>query len=99
MKNSDYIKCILSIITFIIISDDEVNETHSFITNSSTNMTAILGKHGFGVISFTQHISLGTKLWENSPTEFFSDHERVISFLWKNSKSIMNDRNMTVINK
>ena len=79
MKNEDYIKCIISVMNFLVLSEDEFNEQKNFRTNSSTSMDKTLGKYGYDMISFTEHLS-DVKLWENSPREFFSDDERCLSF-------------------
>jgi hypothetical protein len=79
MKKEDYIKCIISVMNFLVLSDDEVNEQKRFNTESNNIMMKTLGKYGYDMISFTEHLS-DENLWENSPKEFFSDDEKCLSF-------------------
>lgn len=79
MKKVDYLKCIVSVMNFLVLSDDELNEQKRFDTDSNNMMMKTLGKYGYDMISFTKHLS-DDKLWEQSPKEFFSDDERCLSF-------------------
>lgn len=79
MKKEDYIKCIISVMNFLVLSDDEVNEQKRINTESNNMMMKTLGKYGYDMISFTEHLS-DENLWENSPKEFFSDDEKCLSF-------------------
>ena len=79
MKKEDYLKCIVSVMNFLVLSDDEVNEQKRFDTESNNMMMKTLGKYGYDMISFTEHLS-GDKLWKESPKEFFSNDENRLSF-------------------
>ena len=79
MRKADYLKCIVSIMNFLLLCDDEINEQKHFNTESGNNMEKTLEMYGYDMISFTEHIS-DEKLWEKSPKEFFSDNERYLSF-------------------
>jgi len=79
MKKEDYIKCIISIMSFLVLSDDEYNELKHFNTDSNNVMMKTLEKYGYDMVSFTEHLSKD-KLWEHSPKEFFSNDEKCLSF-------------------
>jgi hypothetical protein len=93
MKKEDYIKCIISVMNFLVLSDDEVNEEKRFDTESNNMMMKTLGKYGYDMISFTEHLS-GENLWENSPKEFFMDDERCLFFSYLN---LINSQNKLMI--
>ena len=71
MKKEDYLKCIISIINFNILYNDEYEEFKSFNIPSITSMMKVLNKYCYDMVSVTEHLS-NEKLWENSPKEFFS---------------------------
>lgn len=75
MKEENYIECILSIIRFISEIDD-----NNYSTDANLNMINTLGKYGYNMVTFTEHISENKKLWEKSAKEFFSNHEKCLYF-------------------
>lgn len=91
MTKNDYFKCIVSIMNFIVISDDEFKEENNFNTASNKRMIKILENFGYDMLSFTESLS-DEKLWMDSPKEFFSDHDKAISFL----SSKLNDKNFNI---
>lgn len=85
MNSKDYIRCIVSIINFLTFSDEELEEFKTFNVDSNLKMINILDQYGFGMISFTKHIS-DKPLWDNSPKEFFSDSKKSMLFFTEKLK-------------
>jgi hypothetical protein len=52
MKKEDYIKCIISVMNFLVLSDDEVNEQKRFNTESNNIMMKTLGKYGYDFLYY-----------------------------------------------
>ena len=79
LTKEEIVKCIVVIINFLIISDDEVEKIKDFNTPSHLQMNDTLRRFGHDMISFTEYLS-GEKLWEFSPKEFFQDSKKTLKF-------------------
>ena len=100
MTKNDYFKCIVSIMNFIVFSNDELKEENNFNTVSNKRMTKVLKEFGYDMLSFTEKLT-DEKLWKDSPKEFFSDHDKAISFLSSklNNKDFNIFKNRKIIQK
>lgn len=100
MTKNDYFKCIVSIMNFLTFCDDEFKEENNFNTISNKRMTMGLENFGYDMCTFTEKLT-DEKLWKDSPKEFFSDHDKAISFLSSklNNKDFNIFKNRKIIQK
>lgn len=97
MEKEDYIKCIVVIMNFLIISDDEYSENNDIGSESNLRMMRVLAEYGYGMVSFTEHIA-DEPLWMNSPKEFFSNYKLSIDFYIKKLNELSNNENIKIVN-
>ncbi len=83
LEKEDYIKGIIAILNFIALSSDEYEKHQDFLTPSNESMMRVLGEFDLDMISFTKGLNIGLELWDESPKEFFSDHDKSMKFFSK----------------
>lgn len=81
MSDKDIKICIILLLNFMVVSDFEVDKLQNFNVPSNENMTTKLLEFGYDMCTFVEYLAGDEKLWNESPREFFRDHDKCLKFL------------------
>ncbi len=83
LEKEDYIKGIITILNFLALFDDEFEEIKDFATPSNVSMMKVLDGFDHTIVTFTKELNGGFAMWNESPKEFFSDHDKSMKYFSK----------------
>jgi hypothetical protein len=87
MFDADIKVCIIVILNFIVMSEEEAYNLGIVDIPSATNKDSKLAEFGYDYITFTQYLANGEKLWDKCVTEFFWDKDKCLKFFINKLKS------------
>ena len=84
MTNQEMIECVILLMNFLIVGEEEIDDLKDFNTPSNLNLIARLKMYDLQMWTFTEKLRLTyfpeLILWKESPKEFFGNKETRLKF-------------------